>query len=89
MENVLTKVQEVFHEAFGTDPRLISMETSPGEVPEWDSVGHLDLASRLEEVFSISLDVDDLMEMENVQGIVRIITTKLTTECRNAGCSGQ
>jgi len=32
----------------------------------------------LEEVFGISLDVDDLMEMESVQAIVRIIGNKLS-----------
>jgi acyl carrier protein len=41
-------------------------------------VGHLSLASSLEEVFGITLDVDELMEMENVRAIVRIITPKLT-----------
>jgi acyl carrier protein len=77
MENVLAKVQEVFYEAFGTDPQLISLETTPSDMPAWDSVGHLDLASRLEQAFSISFDVDDLMEMENVREIVRIIDAKL------------
>jgi acyl carrier protein len=37
----------------------------------------LDLASRLEQAFGISLDVDDLMEMENVREIVRIVNAKL------------
>jgi len=77
MENVLARVQEVFHDAFGTDPQLISLETTPSDVPAWDSVGHLDLASRLERGFGISFDVDDLMGMENVREIVRIINSKL------------
>jgi len=46
-------------------------------VPAWDSVGHLDLASRLEQAFGINLDVDDLMEMENVREIIRIVNSKL------------
>jgi acyl carrier protein len=77
MDNVLTKVQEVFHAAFGVDARLISLDTAPNEVPAWDSVGHLDLASRLEAAFGINFDVDDLMEMENVRQIVRIVDSKL------------
>jgi acyl carrier protein len=77
MESVLAKVQDVFHEAFGIAPQSISLETNPNDVPGWDSVGHLDLASRLEQVFGISFDVDDLMEMEDVRGIVKIIAAKL------------
>jgi acyl carrier protein len=77
MESVLVRVQEVFHEAFGIDSQLITLETTPADAPAWDSVGHLDLASRLEQVFGISFDVDDLMEMENVREIVRVINAKL------------
>ena len=83
MDNVLTRVQEVFHEAFGVDAQVISMDTTPNEVPAWDSVGHLDLASRLEHAFGINLDVDDLMEMENVREIVRILNSKLEQRMRN------
>jgi acyl carrier protein len=77
MDSVLIRVQEVFHEAFGIHAQLISLETTPNEVPAWDSVGHLDLASRLEQAFGINFDVDDLMEMENVRQIVRIVNSKL------------
>ena len=75
---VLNKVREAFKAAFDIDPQLVTMETSASDVPGWDSVGHLTLATGLEEMFGISLDVDELMEMENVREIVRIITTKLS-----------
>jgi acyl carrier protein len=75
-EDVLVRVQAAFHDAFGTDPQSISLETTPNEVPAWDSVGHLDLASRLEQEFGVTLDVDDLMEMESVRTIVKIIQSK-------------
>lgn len=74
---VLGKVQEAFKAAFDVDPQQVTMETSASDIPQWDSVGHLSLASSLEEVFGITLDVDDLMEMENVREIVRVITPKL------------
>ena len=73
---VLSKVQEAFAAAFDIDPQLVTMETSASDIPLWDSVGHLSLASSLEEVFGITLDVDELME--NVRAIVRIITPKLS-----------
>lgn len=75
---VLRKVQEAFKAAFDIDPQLVTMETSASDIPLWDSVGHLSLASSLEEVFGITLDVDELMEMENVREIVRVITPKLS-----------
>ena len=76
--DVLPKVQEAFKATFNIDPQLVTIETTANDVPDWDSVGHLSLGANLEEVFEISLDVDDLMEMESVREIVRIITTKLS-----------
>ena len=77
MDDILAKVREVFHEAFGVEARMITIETTPNEVPGWDSVGHLDLASRLEGAFGVTFEVDDLMEMESVRDIVRLVNAKL------------
>ena len=78
-EYVLTKVREAFKASFDDiDPQSVTMETTADDVPGWDSVGHLSLGANLEEVFGINLDVDDLMEMENVRKIVRIIEAKLS-----------
>lgn len=79
-DDVLDKVRQAFKAAFDVDPAVVTMETSASDIPLWDSVGHLSLASSLEEVFGISLDVDELMEMENVREIVRIITPKLSSK---------
>ena len=75
---VLSKVQEAFGAAFGVEPSSVTLDTSASDIPLWDSVGHLSLASSLEEAFGIRLDVDELMEMENVREIVRVITPKLS-----------
>ena len=62
--------------ALDVDPQLVSMDTVPDDIPGWDSVGHLSLAASLESIFEVSFDVDELMEMENVREIVRIIQAK-------------
>lgn len=79
-EYIMTGVRAVFKSAFDVDPDLVSIETSTSDIPSWDSVGHLSLASNLEQVFDVSLDVDDLMEMESVRDIVRILTAKLSAK---------
>ena len=77
MQDVLTKVQQAFHEAFDIDPQMVSMDTVPDDIQGWDSLGHLGLASSLESIFGVSFDVDDLMEMENVREIMRVLQSKL------------
>jgi acyl carrier protein len=75
---VLDKVRQAFKSAFDIDPQSVTKDTTASDIPAWDSVGHLSLASNLEEAFGISLDVDELMEMESVREIVRIISSKLS-----------
>ncbi len=77
MDEVLTRVQTAFKSAFDVDPNTISMNTTPDEVAAWDSMGHVTLASSLEKEFGLTFDVDDLMEMENVKEICRIVQSKI------------
>jgi acyl carrier protein len=77
MDEVLTKVQTAFKNAFDVDPSAISMNTTPDDVSAWDSMGHVTLASSLEKEFGLTFDVDDLMEMENVKEICRIVQSKI------------
>ncbi len=76
-DDVLTKIRQAFVESFEVDPQLVTMETSASDIPGWDSVGHLTLASNLEQIFEISMDVDVLIEMDNVRAIERIVSAKL------------
>lgn len=77
MDDILPKIQKAFSESFGVDAQSVTLETAPAGVPGWDSMGHLTLATNLEQAFGVSFDVDELMEMETVQAIARIIQGKL------------
>jgi acyl carrier protein len=77
MIDIFAGIQQAFHNAFDIDPQLVTMDSVPDDIPGWDSVGHLTLATNLESIFEMSLDVDELMEMENVREIVRIVKSKL------------
>jgi acyl carrier protein len=76
MEEMLMKVRTAFKSAFDVDPKTITLSTSPDDVPAWDSMGHVTLASSLEQEFGLTFDVDDLMAMENVKEICRIVQSK-------------
>lgn len=77
MDEILENVRTAFKSAFDVDPQTITIETVPDNVPAWDSMGHVALASSLESVFGLSFDVDDLMAMENVKEICRVVESKL------------
>ena len=77
MDDVLTRVQTAFKSAFDVDPQTISVNTTPDDVTAWDSMGHVTLAGCLEQTFGLTLDVDDVMAMENVKEICRVLHSKL------------
>lgn len=76
-EELLVKVRSAFKSAFDIDPQTITINTVPSDVSAWDSMGHVTLASSLEQAFGLTFDVDDLMAMENVKEICRVVQSKL------------
>jgi acyl carrier protein len=76
-DELLAKVRTAFQSAFDVDPQTITINTVPSDVSAWDSMGHVTLASSLEQAFGLTFDVDDLMAMENVKEICRIVQSKL------------
>ena len=51
----------------------ITDDLGPDEIESWDSLGHVELVTSLEEVFEISLDVVDISRMYTVGGIKKIL----------------
>jgi acyl carrier protein len=78
-DTLLPRVQNAFHHAFNLDPNSITLDTQPSEVQKWDSVGHATLACSLEHEFNIRFEDDELMALENVREIIRIVESKLGT----------
>ena len=77
MQSILGRVQKAFSSAFDVDPHSITIDTAPEDVKAWDSMGHVTLASSLEQEFNLVFDVQELMDMENVRQIVRIVEARL------------
>lgn len=76
-EALLPRVQSAFQRAFDLDPRSITLDTQPDEIPKWDSLGHATLVCSLEREFTISFGIDELMALENVREIIEIVERKL------------
>ena len=66
----------VFDEAFGCDPQQFSVDMAPEDVPNWDSVGHMNMVMQLENEFDQQFDVDEIMEMSSPAKIVEILRAK-------------
>ena len=66
MENNLNKYNQSFIEAFMIEEnQLIKLKYQ--DIPEWDSVGHMELMTGLEENFEIEMDIDDIIDFSDYQ----------------------
>lgn len=43
------------------------------EVPEWDSVGHMNLIAELEDAYGIELDTDDIIDFSSYETGMEIL----------------
>lgn len=57
------KLAAVFATVFGISPDQVHRDLSPADLPQWDSMGHVTLVVAIEQAFSISLSVDEIMEL--------------------------
>ena len=57
----------------------IKDEMSPDDIEQWDSITHMDLCSKFEDAFEISLDVEDIAEMETI-GQIKVILRKYSVD---------
>jgi acyl carrier protein len=55
------------------DSAALSLESSVGDVPGWDSFAHVNLLMRIEENYKIAFEPDDLLSMETLGDILGAI----------------
>lgn len=71
---LLNKVQTVLAQALKVDMAEISPETAFGDLPQWDSLGHMELMLLLEEHFGVEINADTITELISVQAIYDHVT---------------
>lgn len=74
--NILEKVVEIVATTCEVDKSEVSGDSSVGDFPSWDSMGHLSILNNVEEVFDISFEPEEMMEIEDVNDIVKAIEAK-------------
>ena len=74
----LEKVKEIVATACEVDLGEVTIESTIGDFPAWDSMGHLRILSGVEDAFDIKFEPEEMMELEDVEGIVKAIEGKLS-----------
>jgi acyl carrier protein len=71
--SLLARLETIFRETLDYRPASFTLDVVPEDVPNWDSIGHMNLVFRIEQEFQLQLDVDEIMEMSSVRKISEIV----------------
>jgi len=66
-------VKEIMANMFGVSVESLSNDSSPEQIPAWDSGEHLNLVMSLEQRFDIVIDIDDYTEMSTLGNIKTVV----------------
>jgi len=73
---LLQTISQLINDTMGNDS-IVTLETSASDIPEWDSMTHLELISALESRFKIRFALGELQSLQNVGDMVNLITKKM------------
>jgi acyl carrier protein len=74
--NLSQRVQTLLAEAIQVPPDLVTPELAFGDLPQWDSLGHMEVMLRLEESFGIAIDADTIARLISVPEICLFLEEK-------------
>lgn len=74
--DILEKVIDIVATTCEVDRSEVTVDSTVGDFPAWDSIGHLTILSTIEEEFGISFEPEEMMEIEDVNDIVKAIEAK-------------
>jgi len=67
------RVQALLVEALQVEPKIVTPELTFGDLPQWDSLGHMEVMMRLEAHFSVEINGDTIAALISVPKICTYI----------------
>tara|TARA_A100001011_G_C14242917_1_gene814109 strand:+ start:501 stop:740 length:240 start_codon:yes stop_codon:yes gene_type:complete len=75
--NVKNRVYKIFDQIFELNGSIIEDGWTSDDISKWDSLGHLNLMSGLEEDFNITFDIEEMFAVDSVSDCINIINKKI------------
>ena len=73
MENINGKLKSLIANLFKCGLEELTDETGPGDIPGWDSLGHVVLMTEIQKQFGTHVPVEDAIEVEAIADLVAVL----------------
>jgi acyl carrier protein len=80
MDDVLQTLQSIFRDVLDLPDLVITPESNAHNVPDWDSLAHINLVSSIEKHYKIKFALGELQELKNVGDMIDLIRKKLASK---------
>jgi acyl carrier protein len=70
------RLEDAIRRAFPIDAETLDENWTSDDIPDWDSVGHLDLMMEIEKEFNIKIEIEEMFEVEKLGDIAEILARK-------------
>ena len=67
------ELERLFRDVFGDEAIVLTDETTARDIPQWDSLGHVNLMFSIEERFGVRFHQNELAEFANVGELERFL----------------
>lgn len=87
LENLSDQIQTMLVEALRVPPDMVTSDLALGDLPQWDSMGHMEVMMLLEQYFGVEINNDTIAELTSIPAIQTYITSHATGRSTAAGNS--
>jgi acyl carrier protein len=70
------RVQALLAEAIQVPGEMVTADLSFGDLPQWDSLGHMEVMLRLEDEFGLAIDADTIAQLISIPEICHFLEDK-------------
>lgn|GEM_PF-353996 len=67
------RVQSLLAEAIQAPAEMVTPELAFGDLPQWDSLGHMEVILKLEDEFGVAIDADLIAQLISIPEICRFL----------------
>lgn len=74
---IVEKLTSVFHEVFNDNTIVLRDDMTAKDVENWDSLTHMLMITKVEEVFGVKFKLKELNKLKQVGDLIGIIESKI------------
>lgn len=76
-KSIMEQLQIIFRDVFDDETIVLTLNTNADQIEGWDSLAQIRLVAAIENKFNIKFGYDELKEIPDVGGMIKIMIKKI------------